>query len=200
MEFSLKGLVYQVLIDPILRRLYNSVLANIDDGSRVLDVACGTGSMSLAIADKAITVTGIDLDPDMIVTARRAAVRKKISNVNFELHDASDLSMYADNEFDVACTSMSIHQFEVSLAVEILNEMKRIAHKLIIVDYNWPLPHSLSGSIAKGIEWMAGGDHNRNFSKYCKTGGISWFAQQAGLQIDSHTIRGFRVFIIVVCS
>jgi len=40
-------------------------------GSRVLDIACGTGGHALALAARGLQVTGIDLDPAMIEAARR---------------------------------------------------------------------------------------------------------------------------------
>ena len=53
MTFSLSSFIYQTVIDPILAKLHGSVLDNIDSSHRVIDVACGTGSLSLAIAEKA---------------------------------------------------------------------------------------------------------------------------------------------------
>jgi len=198
MNFSINGFVYQVLIDPILLRLYNTILDNIDPSQRVVDVACGTGSQAMAIARKAIHVTGIDLSEEMISTARRAAHKRGVINVQFELRDASNLSAYENNEFDIAITSMAVHQFESSLAITILSEMKRIASKVIIVDYNYPMPKGFSRLVVKSIERFAGGDHYRNFRKYMGKDGIHYFAEQAGVEITSEVIRGNGVFVVVV--
>ena len=124
-------------------------------------------------------VTGIDLSEDMIITAQRSAQRRGATNVSLELRDASDLSRYSDGEFDLAVTSMAIHQFEAQLAIEILAEMKRISGRVIIADYNLNMPAGLSKRIAWGMERMAGGDHYRNFRIYMQNGGALWFVRHA---------------------
>ncbi len=40
------------------------------DGLRVLDLGCGAGSTTLALAERGARVTGIDISPDLIATAR----------------------------------------------------------------------------------------------------------------------------------
>lgn len=198
MDFSLSGLIYQLFIDPILSRHYDTILKNIKPSHRVIDIACGTGSQSIAIAQKAHSVIGIDLSEEMIGTALRSAGRKNLSNVLFELRDASNLSYYKDNEFDIAITSMAVHQFDAELAVKILSEMKRIAPVVIIVDYNYPMPKGLARNLAFGIERIAGGDHYRNFKVYMKNGGITYFANRSGLKVITETVRGSGVFLISV--
>src|SRR4029078_11601785 len=51
--------------------------------SRMLDVACGKGRLSLQLALKGFEVTGIDLAPDII----REAKQKECENLQFFLHD-----------------------------------------------------------------------------------------------------------------
>lgn len=200
MSFSLKGFLYQVTVDPLISRLHASVLPLIEPWHRVLDVACGTGTLSLSIAKRAKHVTGIDLSEDMIITAQRAARKTGAENTLFELRDASDLSNYRDKEFDVSVTSMAVHQFQADLAVKILKEMKRISGTVVIVDYNSLMPKGLSGSAARSIERLAGGEHYRNFKAFMEKGGIRYFAAEAGLTLKSETVRGSGVFSVAVCG
>jgi len=198
MKFYLKGIFYQLIIDPILSNQQKSVLENIEPSHKVIDIACGTGSLSLAIAKKSEFVTGLDLSEEIIATANRSAKRQGVKNVKFEYRDASDLSGYKEKEFDVALTSMAIHQFDAELAIRILAEMKRIASKIIIVDYNFPMPKGFSRSLAFGIERLAGGDHYRNFRIYMGKGGIQYFLSESGLNEKSSSISGNGVFVIIV--
>ena len=66
---------------------------------RVLEVGVGTG-LSLPCYDAHLTVTGIDLSPEMLAKAREKVTRKELSHVD-GLHemDASALA-FADDSFD----------------------------------------------------------------------------------------------------
>jgi len=169
-------------------------------GEAVIDVACGTGAMAMELAQHAGHVTGIDLAEEMIITANRVARRKEIKNISFELQDATDLSCYTDNQFDVAVTSMAMHQFDPEVAVMVLSEMGRIAQRVIIADYNCPMKPGPAAALAWGIERAAKGDHYRNFRKYMAGGGVSRVAEEAGVLIEGMEVRGSGVFVIASAS
>jgi SAM-dependent methyltransferase len=197
---SIKTLVYQLLIDPILSRLHRNILVHVNRGEKVIDIACGTGALAIEIAGKAGSVTAIDIDTEGIDAAVRTARRIGLANVSFKVLDASDLSCFADKSFDTAVTSMAIHQFDYELALKILREMKRIAGRVIIADYNYPMPQGWGRRIARGIERIAGGDHYRNFRVYMNKGGIPHFTEKAGLTVKSEAVRGSGVFVVVMCD
>ncbi|MCU0472989.1 MAG: class I SAM-dependent methyltransferase [Bacteroidales bacterium] len=195
-----KALLYNIFIDPLISGLRSAVTEKAGNPDRVIDIACGTGSLAIALASRSGHVTGIDLDVELINFASERAGIKGVNNIKFEVHDASDLSRYRDKEFDIAVTSMAIHQFEEELAVKILVEMKRIAARVIISDYNYPMLRGFSRSVAYSIERMAKGDHTRNFMNYMSRGGIRYFTVAAGLTVMSTVIRGNGVFVMVVCE
>ena len=200
MKLSLNALIYTVFIDPLLSGLRESVIKKVPESSNVIDIACGTGKLAIFISVKAGHVTGIDLDEKLIKFADYRARKKGISNLTFKVQDATHLSAYPDGEFDIAVTSMAVHQFKEDLAIKILREIKRISRKVIIADYNCPMPSGFSKSFAYGIESIVKGDHHRNFMNYMSRGGISWFAGSAGLTIQSSELRGNGVFKVAVCK
>jgi SAM-dependent methyltransferase len=67
-------------------------------GMRVLDVGCGPGRHALELARRGIDVTGVDLSPDFVALARRAADDAGVRNVRFVEADVRDLAY--DAEFD----------------------------------------------------------------------------------------------------
>jgi cyclopropane fatty-acyl-phospholipid synthase-like methyltransferase len=67
-------------------------LLNFKRGQTLLDVCCGYGRHSLIFAGKyGLTVTGIDISPGLINTAKRFAAKKKL-NINFENKHAAEIS------------------------------------------------------------------------------------------------------------
>ena len=68
-------------------------------GDRVLDVGCGPGRHSLALARRRFEVVGVDLSPDFIALAREAAAADGLT-ARFEVRDVRTLG-YRD-EFDAA--------------------------------------------------------------------------------------------------
>jgi SAM-dependent methyltransferase len=200
MGFNLKGFLYRIFIDPMLSGIRIGVTGNISRDNRIIDIACGTGTLAIAMAKTGKSVTGFDFDKELISYASRRITGKNINNVQFRIQDASDMSAYHDKEFDVAVTTMAVHQFEPDLAIKIIGEMKRVASKVIIADYNHPMPYSLFRSLAFGIEKSAGGDHYCNFRNYIASGGIKYFTDAAGLTIRSSETRGNGVFVVVVCE
>lgn len=71
-------------------------------GSRVLDVACGTGNLSLPAAQAGAIVTGVDIAPNLLATARKHAIAEGVS-IQFDEGDAEALP-YADGAFDEVVT------------------------------------------------------------------------------------------------
>ena len=63
----------------------------------VLDVACGTGSVTLPAARLGAAVTAIDLAPNLLAQAQMSAVRERLS-VSFDIGNAEQLP-YADRSF-----------------------------------------------------------------------------------------------------
>lgn len=75
---------------------------NIKPGSKVLDVACGSGNLAIPAARGKAAVTGIDIVADLIKQATERAAAEKL-DAKFQVGDAEALP-YADNEFDYVVT------------------------------------------------------------------------------------------------
>ncbi len=56
---------------------------------RVLDLACGTGTVSLLLAKAGMEIVGVDVSPDMIAAARGKQHDAAAKNVEFEVADAA---------------------------------------------------------------------------------------------------------------
>jgi ubiquinone/menaquinone biosynthesis C-methylase UbiE len=68
-------------------------------GTRVLDVACGTGNLAIPAARAGAQVTGVDIATNLLQQARERAAAEKLA-VRFDEGDAEQLP-YPDAHFDV---------------------------------------------------------------------------------------------------
>jgi ubiquinone/menaquinone biosynthesis C-methylase UbiE len=90
--------------DPDLSRHLIQLLA-VKQKSRVLDLGCGTGNYTLALAKAGCRVTGLDRSPLMIGQARR-----KTRDLTLVCGDAAALP-FSDRRFDGAICTLAIHHF-----------------------------------------------------------------------------------------
>lgn len=80
----------QGLTAPAVRAAWTALFEKVLPAGRctILDVGCGTGSLSLLLAESGHAVTGIDFSPGMIAAARAKAAASA-TNVRFALGDAA---------------------------------------------------------------------------------------------------------------
>lgn len=75
---------------------------NLKPGTKVLDVACGTGNLALPAAKTGAQVTGVDIAPNLLEQGSENAKREGL-NVQFDEGDAEALP-YDDASFDTVVT------------------------------------------------------------------------------------------------
>ena len=83
-------------------------LINLQDGMKLLDVGCGTGSLLKALSGfgKELNLYGVDVSPEMI----RAARRKLKDEKHIELHEGSAADLpFESNSFDYVVCMNSLH-------------------------------------------------------------------------------------------
>lgn len=109
---------------------------------KILDVACGTGNTSFAIAEKNPDneIAAIDLSQDMLKIARKKAAKNKIKNISFKGMDAVKMD-FENNYFDVVTISLAFHEMPQDLMNSILKEMSRVLKskgRIYIIDWEKP--------------------------------------------------------------
>lgn len=105
---------------PYRMKLYDRV--GLASAERVLDVGCGTGAITLDLAEAcAGEVVGVDIDEAKLVEAMRALAH--LPNVTFQVADAQDLP-FPDESFDLVVFNIVL--VYVPDKQRALNEMARV--------------------------------------------------------------------------
>ncbi|MGY8662818.1 class I SAM-dependent methyltransferase [Bradyrhizobium sp. UFLA05-109] len=102
---------------------------------RVLDIACGTGNVTLPLARRGATVTGLDMTPHLLEEARARAASEGL-NIRFDEGFAETLP-YPDASFDVVVSMFGI-MFS-PFPETVTSEMARVLRpggRLVLA--NWP--------------------------------------------------------------
>lgn len=116
--------VYDYVFGPIMEASRKAAVAALPaDAEKVLEVGVGTG-ISLPDYPSDVSVTGIDLSPDMLRKARRRVAEKGLANVDSILEmDAARLT-FADDSFDAA---MAMYVMTVVPdPARVMSEMRRV--------------------------------------------------------------------------
>jgi SAM-dependent methyltransferase len=92
----------------------------------VLEVAAGTGLFGRALAPLVAAVVAVDLTPEMLREGQRGAGSAGLSNIVFQLGDATRLP-FLDGSFDRVVSRLAIHHFDDPLLV--LQEMVRVCRR-----------------------------------------------------------------------
>lgn len=102
------------------------VQANLRPGQTVLDLACGTATLTVAakLQQPGITITGMDGDPAILARARAKAERAGVS-IHFD-QALSHAMPYADAQFDRVLCSLFFHHLSTDSKRRTFAEIARV--------------------------------------------------------------------------
>jgi ubiquinone/menaquinone biosynthesis C-methylase UbiE len=115
--------------------------ARINDGEAVLDVACGTGTLAIAIKKQhpQAKVVGIDADHEVIVRAM-AKAREAGVKVDFQQAFSTDLP-YDARSFDAVVSTLFFHHIGDEAKADSAEEIRRVLRlggRVLIADWGRP--------------------------------------------------------------
>lgn len=102
-------------------------------GDRVLDVACGTGTSTAALAKRGARVVGIDFSAGMIAEATR-----RHPSLEFVQGDAQALP-FGDAEFDAVTVSFGLRNFsDPQLALAEMYRVLKPGGRIVVTEFSTP--------------------------------------------------------------
>lgn len=110
-----------------IKEFIDDFVAKNDRAPKVIDIGAGTGRYSFAIAEMGCETTAVELVEHNLEVLRSQKNRPKIKAVQ---GDATDLSQFKDEEFDIALVfGPMYHLFGYDDKLKALNEAKRVTKK-----------------------------------------------------------------------
>jgi len=117
------------LIDKALR------LSGLPSGACILDLPCGTGRISVFLAQKGYKVVGGDISQEMVRRSAENAAKKSVSGkAGFRVVDAQKTG-FSDAMFDAVVSFRFFGYAPPSIRKQILSEMRRVTKKYVFICY-----------------------------------------------------------------
>ncbi|MGE8214164.1 MULTISPECIES: bifunctional 2-polyprenyl-6-hydroxyphenol methylase/3-demethylubiquinol 3-O-methyltransferase UbiG [unclassified Stenotrophomonas] len=142
-------------------------------GAKVLDIGCGGGLLSEALAKEGAQVTAIDLAPELVKVARLHSLESGVS-VDYRVQAAEDLAAEQPGGFDVVtCMEMLEHVPDPGAIIAACHRLLRPGGKLFLSTIN-RTPAAFAVAIV-GAEYVArllpkGTHHYQEFIKPAELG------------------------------
>lgn len=109
------------------------------DAKNVADFACGTGTLTILLAEKHKNVYGVDFSREMLKRAIKKAKRKNLK-IKFLLQDIRKLKLKKDF-FDAATISLAFHEIpeeDREIATKEIKETLKKGGKFVVFDLHKP--------------------------------------------------------------
>jgi len=193
------GWFYDRWIAPNQDNLFAQIKTLLPPDSNVLDVGCGTGRLAFALADKCPTVLGIDLSKRNVERAQLHLSRSPVEGVTFGHISVREILSEGREHFDYAVMTYVLHEVAAEYRATLLDEVVRVADRVVIGDYLVPAPGGFSSVLNTVVERAAGRDHYRNFRSYVARGGIAGLVASSNLEVlqEFKDVPGRRHLVVV---
>ena len=131
--------------------------------ARVLDLGCGGGHVSFAVAPEVGEVVAYDLSAEMLTAVTRAAVDRGLDNLRTECGAAGTLP-FADASFDIVLTRYSAHHWrDLDAALKEARRVIRPTGFAVFADAASP-GEPLRDTFLQTIEMLRDPSHVRDYS------------------------------------
>jgi SAM-dependent methyltransferase len=156
--------------------------------ARVLDLGCGGGHVSFAVAKQVREVVAYDLSPEMLAVVAKAAHERGLANLATQQGVAEKLP-FADASFDYVCSRWSAHHWrDLDLGVREAARVLKPGGTAVFIDTVAP-GQPLLDTFLQTVELLRDPSHVRDYAR------AEWLATigRAGLNAGEASERRVRL-------
>ena len=155
--------------------------------SSILDLGCGAGHASFAVAPHAKKVTAYDLSEPMLAVVTRAARERGLHNIEVR-QGGTEALPFADASFDIVCTRYSAHHWsQLEQALAEIHRVLKPGGQCLVIDIVAPAA-TVADTYLQTIEVLRDASHIRDYTLaewsgrlqkagLCEVGRQSWKLQ-----------------------
>ena len=131
--------------------------------AKVLDLGCGAGHLSFAMAPHAASVVAVDLSQAMLEVVATEAHQRGLGNIAVEQASAESLP-FADAGFDYVCTRFSAHHWgDIRAGLREAHRVLKPGGELVVIDIVAP-ESPLCDTYMQAIELLRDVSHVRDYA------------------------------------
>lgn len=114
------------------KNMYEKIIERINKSNDLLEMASGTGDVSIAISNHVNNIVAIDFAENMVNIASKKAKEKKANNIKFKIGNCCSLK-FRDKSFDTIICSNALHLInEPELALKEMHRVLRDEGEIIV--------------------------------------------------------------------
>ncbi len=147
MSYGIFSSVYDILTEnveyeKITHKICSLLHKNSVDGGLLLDLGCGTGTLSFLLENKGFDVIGVDASEDMLMVANEKKYEEN-SSAMFLCQYAENLDLFGTIDCAVCVLDTINHIHRLELVVEIFSRVSLFMNMggIFIFDMNTPYKH-----------------------------------------------------------
>ena len=103
---------YDKVVNKFFPKIYETILVNliqdVNQSDKVLEVAAGTGILSIQMSGHVSHIAAIDIAPEMLKIAKEKSLRLQKNNIDFQVGDICSLK-FDNKSFDTVVASNVLH-------------------------------------------------------------------------------------------